>query len=61
MFRDSAQADLIEMCDDCRVAAQWEIGGDFMATGTRPRIRTTEDYLDARDKNLSVEDFLKDD
>lgn len=61
MFREGPQADLIEMCDDCRVAAQWEIGGGFMAAGTRPRIRTTEDYLDARDKNLSVEDFLKDD
>lgn len=58
MFEDQKHADLIEMCDDCRVESQWEIGGGFMASGERPRIRTTEDYLDARDQNLSIEDFL---
>jgi len=61
MFRDENHAALIEMCDDCRVESQWELGGTFMATGNRPRTRTTEDYLDAREKNLSVEDFLQED
>ena len=58
MFQDQAQADLIEMCDDCRVEAQWEIGGGPMAAGSRPRTRTTEDYLDARDDDLDIDDFL---
>ena len=61
MFQDENHAALIEMCDDCRVESQWEIGGGFMASGTRPRIRTTEDYLDAREKNLSIDDFLNED
>lgn len=61
MFEDEKHASLIEMCDDCRVETQFEIGGGFMAAGERPRIRTTEDYLDAREQNLSVEDFLKED
>lgn len=61
MFEDEKHAALIEMCDNCRVETQFEIGGGFMASGQRPRIRTTEDYLDAREQNLSVEDFLQED
>ncbi len=39
----------IKMCDDCRVIATWE-EEQPMAVGSRPRIRTTEDYLRAREE-----------
>ncbi|MEM9355447.1 MAG: 4Fe-4S dicluster domain-containing protein [Pseudomonadota bacterium] len=45
MFRNKAQIDVIKMCDDCRVIAVSNAGGDPMAMGERPRVRTTEDYL----------------
>jgi ferredoxin len=45
MFRNKAQTDLIRMCDNCRVIALAERGGDPMAMGERPRVRTTEDYI----------------
>lgn len=72
MFRSEAQASLIEMCDDCRIQTQANMGsfsaqpvsggfGDPAATGhaPRPRIRTTDDYLQADRQGLSLEDFLK--
>lgn len=57
MFQSEAQSRLIEMCEDCRVKAQAEDGGP-LAYGKRPRMRTTDDYLQARERQLSVEDFL---
>lgn len=45
MFQNKAQIDVIKMCDDCRVVAVSNAGGDPMAMGERPKIRTTEDYL----------------
>ena len=33
------------MCDDCRVIAVTDAGGDPMTLGERPRVRTTDDYL----------------
>lgn len=57
MFRSEAQSRLIEMCEDCRVKAQAEDGGP-LAYGERPRMRTTDDYLEARARQLSVDDFL---
>ena len=45
MFQTASQLDLIKMCDDCRIVALSEEGGDPMAFGERPRVRTTEDYL----------------
>lgn len=59
MFQSSEQIKLIQMCDDCRVSAQWTMPNNPMAGGERPRPRTTADYTDARDKGLSVDDFLK--
>lgn len=78
MFRSETQSALIEMCDDCRIKAQAEIGAfgsvvepanpfldgaqDPAARGAapRPRIRTTDDYLEADKQGLSLDDFLKD-
>ena len=66
MFQQEGSADLIRMCDDCRVIAQAETTGDPFAAGTRPAVRTTQDYFDEIDAGkadpaagLSAEDFLK--
>ena len=45
MFQNKAQIDVIKMCDDCRVIAVSNAGGDPMTMGERPKVRTTEDYL----------------
>ncbi len=61
MFRSEAQIRLIEMCDDCRIDAQWNMDDSLLRSGSRPRIRTTEDYISADKRGLSVDDFLKED
>lgn len=65
MFATDARARLIEMCDDCKIEAQANSSEDPFAMGTRPKVRTTEDYLDAREgksrDGLSIADFLMDD
>ncbi|WP_346898047.1 4Fe-4S dicluster domain-containing protein [uncultured Roseibium sp.] len=61
MFRSDEQIRLIEMCDDCRIDAQWNMDDSLLRSGSRPRIRTTEDYLNADKQGLSVDDFLKED
>jgi ferredoxin len=48
MFRTQAQVDLIRMCDDCRVAAQFARADNPLVGGERPRPRTSEDYLRER-------------
>lgn len=48
MFATSEQAKMIQMCDDCRVGAQFRRGDDPFALGERPRPRTTEDYYSKR-------------
>ncbi len=59
MFQSEERSRLIRMCDDCRIQHQADLsGGDPFAVGARPRVRTTEDYLEARDKQLKPEDFL---
>jgi len=45
MFADEAQLRLIQMCDDCRVITVSEGNTNPFAFGTRPRTRTTTDYL----------------
>ncbi|HSM43312.1 MAG TPA: 4Fe-4S dicluster domain-containing protein [Afifellaceae bacterium] len=60
MFRSEQMSRLIEMCDNCRIEAQAEMEGNPFAAGERPRVRTTQDYLDA-EKGLSADDFLIDD
>ncbi|NNU80378.1 4Fe-4S binding protein [Halovulum dunhuangense] len=45
MFAESAQGRMIRMCDDCRVRAQFHEQDNPFAMGPRPRVRTTDDYL----------------
>ncbi len=62
MFQSEERSRLIQMCDDCRIQHQADLsGGDPFAIGQKPRVRTTEDYLEARDKGLKPEDFLSED
>ncbi|GMG84231.1 4Fe-4S binding protein [Paralimibaculum aggregatum] len=49
MFRNSDNARLIQMCDDCRVRAQYHGDSAPFRFGERPKVRTTEDYLKERD------------
>jgi ferredoxin len=62
MFQTSEQAQLIKMCNDCRVQALSNMGDDPFAAGVRPRVRTTDDYIAAEKKALETgkapEDFL---
>lgn len=48
MFASSAQARMIQMCDDCRVNAQFHAEDNPFKGGERPRPRTTEDYFSNR-------------
>lgn len=47
LFTNSDNVRLIQMCDDCRVKVQFQAheGGIFSGPA-RPRVRTTDDYLD---------------
>lgn len=45
MFADSAKGRMIRMCDDCRVQAQYHSEDNPFAAGPRPKVRTTDDYL----------------
>lgn len=48
MFSDPARLELLKMCSDCRVVAQFELDNP-MAARPRPTPRTTDDYLRERD------------
>ncbi|NNE82251.1 MAG: 4Fe-4S binding protein [Silicimonas sp.] len=48
MFKDSDNVKLIQMCDTCRISAQYHQEGSPFRMGDRPRVRTTEDYLKDR-------------
>lgn len=48
MFATSDQARMIQMCDDCRVNAQYHIENNPLGGRERPRPRTTDDYLSKR-------------
>ena len=48
MFSQPGTADLIKMCDDCRVQAQFHSENSPLNSGERPRTKTTEDYLSKR-------------
>ena len=62
MYEKSDQLELIKMCEDCRVIAVSEKGDDPFASGERPRVRTTDDYLaaeeQARKTGKTPDDFL---
>jgi ferredoxin len=49
MFTGSDNAKLIQMCDTCRVEAQFAHTGNPFQGGARPATRTTDDYLKERD------------
>ncbi len=69
MFADEERSQVIKMCDDCRINHLTTLTNNPLAGDDRPRVRTTMDYLEAREargkggKNgeLSVHDFLLDD
>ena len=48
MFENPDRARLIQMCDDCRVQVAFKATDDPFQSGERPRVRTTQDYLDKR-------------
>ncbi|WPZ23362.1 4Fe-4S binding protein (plasmid) [Sulfitobacter faviae] len=48
MFADEAKLRMIQMCDDCRINAQYHSTNNPMTGGERPRPRTTDDYLSKR-------------
>jgi ferredoxin len=49
MYKDSKRRlDLVKMCADCRVQVTAEENFDPFGAPQRPRLRTTEDYLRAR-------------
>ncbi|MEW9919201.1 4Fe-4S binding protein [Marimonas sp. MJW-29] len=48
MYQGGAALDLIKMCDDCRIQAQYHSEKNPFAAGERPRPRTTEVYLSKR-------------
>ncbi|WP_238370311.1 4Fe-4S binding protein [Heliomarina baculiformis] len=48
MFATTAQARMIQMCDNCRVNAQFQSDDNPFKGKERPRPRTTDDYLNAR-------------
>ena len=48
MFATSEQAKMIQMCDNCRVNAQFHSQNNPFAGKERPRVRTNEDYYSDR-------------
>ena len=69
MYQESGAADLIRMCDNCRIEAQANSRNDPFAAGERPTILRTEDYLAEEERvragekptKLTADDFLNDD
>ena len=55
LFTGSDNIRLIQMCDDCRIRAQYHSDSAPMFAGPRPKVRTTEDYLNERDKGEDTE------
>lgn len=47
MYTNADNIQLVKMCDDCRVKAQFHGESSPMAMGERPRIRTGDDHLDS--------------
>ena len=48
MFATSEAARMIQMCDNCRVNAQFKSQDNPFAGPERPRVRTSEDYFSKR-------------
>lgn len=47
MYTNTDNLQLVKMCDDCRIKAQYHGENSPMAMGERPRVRTSDDYLDS--------------
>ncbi len=50
MFKEGAAIDRIRMCEDCRVADQFERTDNPFAAADRTPVRTTDDYLREREE-----------
>ncbi|MDA8586012.1 4Fe-4S binding protein [Rhodobacteraceae bacterium] len=48
MFATSGTAKMIQMCENCRIQAQFHSTDNPFQGGERPRVRTTEDYFSKR-------------
>lgn len=48
MFANPQAARMIQMCDNCRIQAQFHSENSPFSGGERPRVRTTEDYFSKR-------------
>ncbi len=48
MFASGSAARMIQMCEDCRIQAQFHAENSPLAGNQRPRVRTTDDYLSKR-------------
>lgn len=48
MFLEGGAGKLIQMCDDCRIQAQYHSTNNPFTSAERPRVRTTDDYLSKR-------------
>jgi len=48
MFLEGGAGRLIQMCDDCRIQAQYHSTNNPFTGAERPRVRTTDDYLSKR-------------
>lgn len=48
MFANSEAARMIQMCDNCRVQAQFHSENNPFQGGERPRVRTSDDYFSKR-------------
>ncbi|WP_338549017.1 4Fe-4S binding protein [Roseovarius phycicola] len=48
MFGSDSAARMIQMCDDCRVKAQFHSKDNPFSGGERPAVRTTDDYFSKR-------------
>ena len=56
MFASGERANLIRMCEDCRVTAQFHAKDNPLAGPPRPLPRTTADYEQARAEGRELED-----
>jgi ferredoxin len=45
MYVDDARVRMLQMCDTCRISAQYHSDNNPFRMGDRPRVRTTDDYL----------------
>lgn len=48
MFPNETALRMVQMCDDCRVKAQFKVTDNPLQGGPKPRVRMTEDYLSKR-------------